>query len=101
MLGGANTFCPYIQFAMFIRQLLLAALVSHPNFMNLLCWHVYSSSHTERRLGGVLIQRIYDCERPSPDEMRCHTTVRVWRVVSISSPNMSNPSLLCSNSRFL
>jgi hypothetical protein len=87
MLDEVNNFCPWSTRPRYsFTNYILATIISHPNFVYLPCRHVYSSSDAERLLGWVLILRICDCKRPSPDEMRCHTTVGVWRIVSISGP---------------
>jgi hypothetical protein len=65
---------------------IFAAFISHPNFVHLPSWNIYSCSDAKRLLGWVLILRIYDGKRSSTDEMSCHTIVGMWRVMRFSDP---------------
>jgi hypothetical protein len=65
---------------------IFAAFISHPYFVHLPSWNIYSCSDAKCLLGWVLILRIRDGKRPSADEMSCHTIVGMWRVMRFSDP---------------
>ena len=65
---------------------IFAAFISHPYFVHLPSWNIYSCSNAKCLLGWVLILRIHDGKRSSTDEMSCHTIVGMWRVMRFSDP---------------
>jgi hypothetical protein len=65
---------------------IFAAFISHPYFVHLPSWNIYTCSDAKRLLGWVLILRIHDGKRSSTDEMSCHTIVGMWRVMRFSDP---------------
>jgi hypothetical protein len=83
----AHGICPvtpmrHLSFSNYI----FAAFISHPYFVDLPSWNIYSRSDAKRLLGWVLILRIHDGKRSSTDEMSCHTIVGMWRVIRFSDP---------------
>src|SRR5271156_3405140 len=65
---------------------IFTAFISHPYFVHLPSWNIYSCSDAKRLLGWVLILRIHDGKRSSTDEMSCQTIVGMWRVMRFSDP---------------